>query len=211
MTIFRNGELQSMDHQYRLHLLNSVTGYKSANLIGTRSKSGVTNLAVVSSVTHISSNPPIVGYFVRAGDDPPDTFENIINTKSYTVNHISTNLIKKAHQTSAKYDSDLSEFEIAGFTEEYSETIFAPFVAESRIKMGLEFRNRYPISESGTVLIIGEIVEVRIPEEFISDDGHIYLHKANTVTISGLDAYHLPKLLHRFSHAKPESTLEVIE
>ena len=35
---------------YRINLINSCTGYKSANLIGSISKEGVENVAVFSSI-----------------------------------------------------------------------------------------------------------------------------------------------------------------
>ena len=50
---------------YRINLINSCTGYKSANLIGSISKEGVENVAVFSSITHLGSNPAMLGYILR--------------------------------------------------------------------------------------------------------------------------------------------------
>jgi hypothetical protein len=41
----------------RLNLINSCTGYKSANLIATKSVDGAVNVAIFSSITHLGSNP----------------------------------------------------------------------------------------------------------------------------------------------------------
>ena len=39
-------QINEMEKIYRLNLINSCTGYKSANLIGTYSNEGIQNLAV---------------------------------------------------------------------------------------------------------------------------------------------------------------------
>ena len=41
-------DLNAMDRIYRLNLINSCTGYKSANLIGTVSTENIYNVAVFS-------------------------------------------------------------------------------------------------------------------------------------------------------------------
>ena len=77
-----------MDKIYRLNLINSCTGYKSANLIGTCSNEGILNLAVFSSITHLGSNPALLSFIVRPTIVPRDTYKNIIDNKFFTVNHI---------------------------------------------------------------------------------------------------------------------------
>lgn len=57
MTLSRQ-DIQAMDQRERARLINSLSGFKSANLIGTCDKQGLENLAVVSSVVHLGSNPP---------------------------------------------------------------------------------------------------------------------------------------------------------
>ena len=39
-------DIKKMDRIYRLNLINSLSGIKPANLIGTRSNSGINNLAI---------------------------------------------------------------------------------------------------------------------------------------------------------------------
>jgi len=54
---FDRKEIEDLAKIYRLNLINSVTGYKSAHLVGTCSEMGNENLAVFSSVVHLGSNP----------------------------------------------------------------------------------------------------------------------------------------------------------
>ena len=65
MLHYTYNDIEDMEKIFRLNLINSVTGFKSANLIGTTSKEGITNLAVFSSITHLGSNPPFIGFVLR--------------------------------------------------------------------------------------------------------------------------------------------------
>ena len=58
-------DMLAMDKIKRLNLINSCTGYKSANLIGTKSVDGIENVAVFSSITHLGSKPAMLGFIVR--------------------------------------------------------------------------------------------------------------------------------------------------
>ena len=69
--------INTLDKITRINLINSCSGYKSANLIGSISKEGVPNVAVFSSVTHLGSNPPTLGFILRPTTVPRDTYKNI--------------------------------------------------------------------------------------------------------------------------------------
>ncbi|MBC7640926.1 MAG: flavin reductase, partial [Flavobacterium sp.] len=97
-------DISTMDKVRRLNLINSCTGYKSANLIATKSVEGIANVAVFSSITHLGSNPAMLGFIVRPTTVPRDTYKNIKETGFFTVNHISSEMIADAHHTSASYD-----------------------------------------------------------------------------------------------------------
>ena len=57
-------QIEQMKKITRLNLINSCTGYKSANLIGTISNSGKSNVAVFSTVTHLGSDPALIGFII---------------------------------------------------------------------------------------------------------------------------------------------------
>jgi len=65
MKYFDQKDLASLDHLYRINLINSSSGFKSANLIATINKEGISNVAVFSSVIHLGSNPPLLGFLTR--------------------------------------------------------------------------------------------------------------------------------------------------
>lgn len=195
-----------MDKIFRLNLINSCTGFKSANLLGTKSTTGTPNVAVFSSITHLGSNPPLIGFVLRPTTVPRDTYKNIKETGVFTVNHIHSEIIADAHHTSAKYPENISEFSQTYLAEEYVDGFHAPYVKGAKIRLGCKFLNEYEIKENDTLLLVSEIEHLYIDSNIQEEDGWLNLQKADTVTINGLDGYAKPQLLDRFPYARPKTT-----
>jgi flavin reductase (DIM6/NTAB) family NADH-FMN oxidoreductase RutF len=200
---FTYESIMEMPKHQKTHFINSLGGFKSVSLLGTKNNLGQTNLAIFSSIFHIGANPPLIALIFRPSPPERDTLRNIIETGFYTINHINEVIYKQAHQTSARYDNTISEFDETGLQAEFKNNFAAPFVKESNIQMGIEFKERIDITINNTTMIIGQIKEVYVPENCIGEDGFIDLEKANTVTCSGLDCYHTTSKLDRLSYAKP--------
>jgi len=184
-------QIEKMERIKRLKIINAVSGIKPANLIGTVSDEGKTNVAIFSSVVHLGSDPALMGFIMRpVGEVPRHTYENILQNGQYTINHIHQTFIKNAHYTSAKLDRGDSEFLRCGLTEEFLEEFNAPFVKESKLKIGLQFLEAINIRLNGTILIVGEIKHLVVPEELIGNDLDLDLSLVNTVGISGLNTYY---------------------
>lgn len=204
MPYISNEELENFHHLYRINLINSCSGYKSANLLGTSSADGIENVAVFSSVTHIGSNPPVLGFFLRPTTVLRNTYENIKSTGFYTINHIHESILEDAHHTSAKYDSDISEFNKTNLNPEYKNNFQAPFVKDAPLQIAMEYLEEYEIKANNTILVIGKIVGLYVDDDFLEDDGFINLSKAKVATINGLDGYAIPELKTRFGYQRPK-------
>ncbi|MBC7796327.1 MAG: flavin reductase [Pyrinomonadaceae bacterium] len=203
MKHFTKSDFDELEKITRTNLINSISGYKSANLIGTISNSGATNLAIFSSVVHIGANPPLLGFVMRPVEEVPrHTYENIKENEVFTINHVRDSFVENAHFTSAKFDKNVSEFAACGLTEQFHEDFAAPFVAESRIKIGLKLADEIPVNINKTILIIGEIEHLFLPENALLEDGNVNLNSAETACISGLDGYHEVGEAVRFPFAK---------
>ena len=199
---YRKKDIANLDRITRLKIINSVTGIKPANLIGTINQKRVTNLAVFSSVVHLGSAPGLIGFITRPETgEVGHTIQNIRNNGQYTINHIHPKFTEQAHYTSAKFDKDVSEFERCGFVEEYIDNFSAPFVKESVFKMGLELKEIIPIPLNGTALVIGEITYLELPDIAIEDED-INLQLANSVGISGLNSYYELKKIARYPYVR---------
>lgn len=203
MPHFRLNDINTMHHLYRINLINSCSGYKSANLIGTKSAHGISNVAIFSSVTHIGSDPALLGFFTRPNTVIRNTYDNIKETGHFTINHIHETIIQDAHHTSAKYDSEISEFDTTQLKEDYKSGFYAPFVKHSPVQMSMTYVEEYPIKANGTILIIGAIKDLYIQDDLLEKDGFVNLSKANVVSINGLDGYALPKFKTRLEYQRP--------
>ena len=208
---FNSESIMSLDKNKRVQLINSLGGFKSVSLIGTSDLEGNTNLAIFSSIFHIGANPPLIGLIFRPSPPERNTYNNIIDTGFYTINHINESIYRQAHQTSARYDQTDSEFEITNLKPEYKDNFFAPYVAESNIQLGIEFKEQITIPINNTTMIIGEITQIYIPENCLSEDGFVDIEKANSITCSGLDSYHKTVQLDRLSYAKPNQEITSIK
>ena len=205
MIHYSRTDIDQMDKIFRLNLINSCTGFKSANLLGTKSLNGVSNVAVFSSITHLGSNPPLIGFILRPTTVPRDTYRNIKDTGVFTASHIYSDIIEDAHHTSAKYPDEVSEFTKTGLEEEFLGDFPAPFVKGAKIRLGCRFLNEYVIKENDTLLLVSAIEHVFIADQDIQqEDGWLKLENANTVAINGLDGYATTSLLDRYAYARPK-------
>lgn len=200
-------DIAAMEDRYRVFFVNALSGFKSANLVGTTSPDGRDNLAMFSSVVHLGANPPLLGMISRPHSVRRDTLENIRATGHYTVNHVHASFLEAAHQASARYEPDISEFDAVGLTPRRGALHPAPYVAESPLQIGLSHRQTIDLDINGTCLVIGEIVEVHLAEDAIADDGAVDLGRVGSLAVGGLDSYYAATPLARLSYAKPHRPL----
>ncbi len=199
---YKKQAIEKMSRVERLKIINSVTGIKPANLIGTISNTGKTNVAIFSSIVHLGSDPALLGFISRPQTaEVGHTLRNIKSNGQYTISHIHPEFIKNAHYTSAKFDKDVSEFDRCGLTEEYITDFKAPFVKESSFKIGMRFKEAIDIKLNGTCLVIGEIEHLIIPQTAFVND-MIDLEQTNGVGISGLNSYYELKKIASYPYAR---------
>ena len=196
-------DIKEMDQRYRAHFINSLSGFKSANLVGTRGLNGLDNLCIVSSVVHLGADPALLAFINRPHTVERHTLENIIETGCYTLNQVNQSIYPKAHHTAARYEREESEFEKAGLSP-LNLDFPAPYVAESAIRLGMRLVEQVNLAVNNTIMIIGEIDEIHIKStDWIEDDGKVCIESAQTVCVSGLDGYHTTNTLERLAYAKP--------
>lgn len=199
-------DIAEMDRIRRIKYINSISGIKPANLIGTISEKGQTNLAIFSSVFHLGSDPALLGFITRpTGEVPRHTYENILNNKQYTINHVPSTFVKNAHYTSAKLERDQSEFDSCGFTTEFVPDFKAPFVKESKLKIGMVFKQAIDIERNGTILVIGEVEHLLMDQEAIGQEDDVNLENIASIGISGLNTYYDLKKIDRYPYARPSA------
>ncbi len=201
-TSYQLSDIQSMDKISRLNLINSLSGYKPANLIGTMDAVGRTNLAIFSSVVHLGSNPALLAFIMRPTTVDRHSYDNIMATEHYTINHVSADLTAEAHYTSAKFDRTESEFDACGFTAEYRDNFKAPYVQGSPVQMGIRLEEVMPIPVNGTIMVIGSVQQLHINNNIIDEDHALNLDLGSVAAISGLNTYYRATKIAKYPYAR---------
>ena len=195
--------IKTWERLYRANFINCLSGFKSASLIGTVNAVGQPNLAVFSSIVHLGSDPALIGFINRPLAAAPHTINNIKATGVYTINHIHPSFVAQAHQSSAKYPTEINEFDAVNLVAQYIHNIKAPFVGESYIKYALELSDIVPIKQNNMFLVIGAVTDVMIDRKLIEEDGFIAIEDAGSMTSLGVDAYYKAERFARFGYARP--------
>ena len=196
-------DFAGLDKRYKANLINSLSGFKSVFLVGTKNKVDQENLTLVSSVVHIGSDPACLGVIFRPNTVPRHGYENILKTQSYTLNLVAQSFYKQAHQSSARYPREISEFQAVGLETEYISTIFAPFVKASPLKLGLKLVEKIDIKYNPTHFVIGEIIYIQTQGSSISLTGQLNAEQLSSVSVNGLDSYYSSLALEQLPYAKP--------
>ncbi|MDP5093553.1 MAG: flavin reductase family protein [Polaribacter sp.] len=208
MKFFDAKDIDELQKIYKINLINSCSGFKSANLLGSISNEGIMNVAVFSSVTHLGSNPPTLGFILRPTTVPRDTYKNIKETGIFTINHIWEDIIEDAHHTSAKYPEEVSEFEMTSLTPEFKGDFKAPFVKNAPVQMSMKFMEEIYVPSNDVMLIVAQIQELYVKDELLQEDGLINLSLGKVVAINGLDTYATPTFKKQLSYQRPKKIVE---
>jgi len=203
-------QIEEMKSRQRATFINSLAGYKQAVLVGSRNEEGRPNLAIFNSLLHIGAHPPLYGLLFRPHTVRRDTLENILSTGSYSLNYLRAEDRRKAHHSSAKFTEEDNEFECTGLTELSVPGFHAPFVSEAPVRIAMKLQERTDLSINGTILLIGSVEFVDLPDKIFRSDGFAALYEEDILACTGLDAYFKPLFLNRYGYAKPgEEPLEI--
>jgi len=201
--IITRDSIEQLESRYRTAFVNSLAGFRQAVLVGSHGADGSTNLAIFNSLIHLGANPPLFGLINRPDSVPRHTLQNIRESKDYTLNFVRSSDVEKAHQTSARYERDVSEFEAVGFNMMVLPGCSAPFVTEAVVRIGMTLEDVVDIPLSGTLLIVGSVALVDVDATLVGEDGYVALSDADVLISQGLDAYFVSKSIGRFPYAKP--------
>ena len=182
--IITKDNIKKLERVKRLKLINSICGMRTVHLIGTFSKEN-TNLAIFSSVTHIGSDPALLGFISRPSNlVRRDTLSNIRKNKYYTINSVQKTMLNNAHQTSCKYERTKSEFDACNFQEKYINEFPAPFVEESNVKIGMKLLDFIKIPQNNTIMVVGEVQIIHTVNKQMN------INFKNSIGVIGLNAYY---------------------
>lgn len=190
---FSDTDLAALPKHDRIRLINGLVGARPVHLLGTRSGSGVDNLALFNSAQHVGSSPALISVLFRPLEADcgvvRDSHDNLMETGSFTLNAVTPTLLEAAHRTAAKWPADQSEFQGVGLVPERVEGVVAPFVRGAPVQIGLDYVEQHRLCNA-TVLVIGAVRLVRVVKRGLESDHALSPSKAGALNVAGLDHYH---------------------
>jgi len=195
-------EILAWEREYRRAFVNTLSGIKAAFLLGTRDHNGRNNLALFTSVVHLGAAPPLLGVVLRPSQSQQDTRKIIETGTHFSLNAVALQQMEAAHQCSARYPADQSEFDACGLTPWFSSAHQAPFVRESPLKIGLKALDLMDVKANGTRIVVAAITEVHFEESLLGPDGQFLPDGAQLCGVVGLNAWHTHRLVKNIPFAR---------
>ncbi|MEP5341919.1 MAG: flavin reductase family protein [Algibacter sp.] len=175
-------------------ILLSAVAPRPIALASTIDVNGNVNLSPFSFFNVFSANPPILIFSpARRGRDNTvkHTYENVKAVNEVVVNIVNHNIVEQTSLSSTEYDSDVNEFEKAGFTAIPSDTIKPPRVAESPVSFECKVQDVIELGHEGGAgnLVISRIECIHIQEKYLNASGSLDTQKLDLVARMGESWY----------------------
>jgi len=154
-------------------LMTSVIVPRPIAWISTISKDGIPNVAPFSYFAGVSSDPPLLMVSIGSKEEgiKKDTWKNIEETGDFVVNMVTKELLEKMNLTSAPFDEDIDEFDIAKLTKKPASVVKAPLIAESPVNIECK---KFQILEIGTMgIIFGKVLKVHVRDDILNEKGYV--------------------------------------
>jgi flavin reductase (DIM6/NTAB) family NADH-FMN oxidoreductase RutF len=193
------------DHGLRHDPLMSIIAPRPIGWIGSRSASGVNNLAPFSFFNLLSHTPPILAFCCNG---PKDTPLIVGETGDFSWNLATRPLAERMNASSAPLPIDEDEFAFSGLTPVQGRKISAPLVAESPVSMEcrvieiIQLRDIDGNTASGK-LVLGQIVGIHIAQNVIVDGVYDLIRAQPISRAGGIGDYYQPTADGYFHMPKP--------
>ncbi len=141
--------------------------------VSTMSESGISNLAPYSFFNGVGANPPSLLFCPanRRDGSPKDSLRNVLETKEFVVNVVSSATASQMNQTSADYASTSSEIEALAIETVASKLVKPPRVAASMAQFECRLLQHIELSSgpAGANVVIGEIVMLHVDDTIVQE------------------------------------------
>ena len=159
--------------------------------VGSYDKNGNPNVMTASWGGICCSKPPAVTISLRKATY---TYSNIMATKAYTISVPSRNHSQEADFFGLTSGKKTDKFAKTGLTPVMAEKVYAPYVEE--FPMAIECKVIHTFEIGLHTQFIGEILDVKIDEKILGDDGwpemlklSPILYAAESRSYYGVDSY----------------------
>lgn len=167
-------------------LMTDLVAPRPIAWVSTVTPDGAPNLAPFSYFQAMGSKPPtvVIGCsWTRAGQ-PKDTLRNILDTREFTISHVSGPVAEAMNLTSVELPAGQSEWDYAAARTELSsapsQVVRPPRVAQSRASMECRMVQAIPVGRTrvgspASTIVVGEVVAFTVGAGLLRRDesGHL--------------------------------------
>lgn len=174
--------------------LTAAVGPRPIAFASTIDSDGRVNLAPFSFFNVFGANPPILVFSPsRSGRDntTKHTLDNVLEVPETVVNIVDYKMVQQMSLASTAYAKGINEFTKAGLTQQPSQTIKPPRVAESPVQFECKVIEVKALGDQGGAgnLVICEITRIHIDNAILDEAGHIDPVKIDQVARMGGNWY----------------------
>ncbi len=144
--------------------------------ISSVNKNGVANLAPYSYFNAVTDEPPQI-MFCSNGSSPygkyKDTLSNILHTKEFVVNFVTTVTRNQMNISSRDFKPDEDEFLLSNLKKKKSKLVKAPSVRDSPVNLECKLVKIIKLqsnSDKTSTMVVGEVIGVYIKNKFIKNN-----------------------------------------
>lgn len=157
-------------------MISSVTPRPIALVSSRNSETGVDNVAPFSYFGAVAHDPPMFAIgFCRNSGEKKDSLANIIKSREFAVNIISSWYLDAANHSCGNFKPNVDEFVESGLTKGDCEIVNAPRVKEAAVtyECTLEHVHEIKNEKSGkptTEIILAKVVRFHVDEEVLVEN-----------------------------------------
>ncbi|MDC3305872.1 flavin reductase family protein [Flavobacteriales bacterium] len=203
----KSGETAGL-YQY----LSAAVTPRPIAFVSTIDAEGNKNLSPFSFFNVFSVNPPILVFSpVRRvrNNTSKHTLVNVHQVKECVISLVTEDIAQQVSLASCDFDSEINEFEKAGFTEVESDLITPSRIKESPINFECKVNEVITLGEEGGAgsLVLCEILKMHIDTEVLDENNAIDPFKLNIVSRLGANWYGKTTKESLYEIAKPISRM----
>lgn len=163
---------------------------KPAAVIGSYDKAGKPNMMTAAWIGICNSNPLSIAVSMR-----PATYShgNVTESKSFTVNIPSSELVKYVDYAGRLSGKDVDKFKETGLTPIRGEFVNAPYIKEFPIVIECEVTEFYDLGSHRQ--FIGKVIDVKADEAILNAQGNIDMNLLNPLIYEGENYYETGRLV----------------
>ncbi|MBS2210097.1 nitroreductase family protein [Carboxylicivirga mesophila] len=153
---------------------------KPALVIGSYSADGKANIMTAAWAGIVSSTPMSIGVSIRPNRK---SYENIMATKSFTVNVPSAQNVAHMDYAGNISGYDVDKFKVLNLTPVKGDYVNAPYIQEFPIVIECEVTDMFELGSH--IQFIGKIIDTKVDEQYLDEDDNVDIERINPVIYGG--------------------------